>query len=70
MRSGRKVCTKPVGIRRVLTEIVVVNDRSSDNEIVTMMRILVVEDEERLARLISRVLTTSSGQWSWRGTSR
>jgi two-component system OmpR family response regulator len=41
---------------RVSTEIVVVDHSSGDNGIVTMMRILVVEDEARLARLISRVL--------------
>jgi DNA-binding response OmpR family regulator len=41
---------------RISTEIVVVDHSSGDNGIVTMMRILVVEDEARLARLISRVL--------------
>jgi two-component system OmpR family response regulator len=41
---------------RISTEIVVVDHGSDDNGIVTMMRILVVEDEARLARLISRVL--------------
>ncbi|HEU4495097.1 MAG TPA: response regulator transcription factor [Rubrobacteraceae bacterium] len=41
---------------RISTAIVVVDHSSDDNGVVTMMRILVVEDEARLATLIARVL--------------
>ena len=43
-------------IIRISTEIVVAGSSDGDNGIVTMMRILVVEDEERLARRLARVL--------------
>jgi two-component system OmpR family response regulator len=41
---------------RVSTEIVVAARSTDDNGIVTMMRILVVEDEERLARRLAQIL--------------
>jgi DNA-binding response OmpR family regulator len=45
-----------VQIIRVSTETVVAGHSTGDNGIVTMIRILVVEDEERLARRLARVL--------------
>jgi DNA-binding response OmpR family regulator len=41
---------------RVSTETMVAGPNRDDNGIVTMMRILIVEDEERLARRLARVL--------------
>jgi DNA-binding response OmpR family regulator len=45
-----------VEIIRISTESVVVNHSAGDNGTVTMMRILLVEDEERLANRLARVL--------------
>src|SRR5215218_3355679 len=41
---------------KISTEIVVTSRTRGDNGIAAMMRILVVEDEERLARRLARVL--------------